>query len=143
MDQSQRVFYVCKAVFQVFLNDFGKFFLGFYSHFFINIGNMPLNSFLKAGWNRRSGSHREEVPLDVLVAHIDHICQLAGDALHAGIGSDIDGGFGVQSVPPEIDTIADLQNIAPLLRARGYSEEDAANVLGLNWVRFLEKNLPS
>jgi membrane dipeptidase len=107
------------------------------------IGNTPLNSFLKAGWNRKAGSHREEVPLDVLVAHIDHICQLAGDSLHAGIGSDFDGGFGLQSVPPEIDTVADLQKIAPLLRARGYSKEDAANVLGLNWARFLEENLPS
>jgi len=107
------------------------------------IGNIPLNSFLKTGWNRRAGSRREEVPLEVLVDHIDHVCQIAGDSRHAGIGSDFDGGFGVQSVPPEIDTIADLQKIEPLLRGRGYSEEDAANILGLNWLSFLERNLPS
>ncbi len=106
------------------------------------IGNVPLNSFLKSGWNRTNGSLRAEVPLDRLAAHIDHVCQLAGDSLHAGIGSDFDGGFGVQSVPPEIDTIADLQKLVPLLRARGYSETDAENILGLNWIRFLEKNLP-
>mgnify|MGYP005813363141 CR=1 FL=1 len=107
------------------------------------IGNVPLNSFLKPGWNRAHGSRREEVPLEAFVAHIDHVCQLAGDSLHSGIGSDFDGGFGVQSVPPEIDTVADLQKVAVLLRQRGYSEQDAANILGLNWLTFLEKNLPS
>ncbi len=107
------------------------------------VGNVPLNSFLKSGWSAKRGSRREEVTLDTLVAHLDHICQLAGDSLHAGIGSDFDGGFGVQSVPPELDTIADLQKLVPLLRARGYSETDAENILGLNWIHFLEKNLPS
>jgi membrane dipeptidase len=81
--------------------------------------------------------------LDVVAAHIDHVCQLAGDALHAGIGSDFDGGFGVQSVPPEIDTIADMQKLISLLRERGYSEADAAKVLGGNWLNFLQANLPS
>ncbi len=107
------------------------------------IGTVPFNTFLKSGWNRKNGSRREEVPLDVAAAHIDHVCQLAGDSLHAGIGSDFDGGFGVQSVPPEVDTIADLQKLAPLLKERGYSDSDVANILGLNWLKFLEKNLPS
>lgn len=106
------------------------------------IANVPLNGFLKTGWMRKSGSRREEVPLDMLVAHMDHVCQLAGDSLHAGIGSDFDGGFGVQSVPPEIDTVADLQKLAPLLLARGYSEADVDNILGLNWANFLERHLP-
>ena len=79
------------------------------------IGIVPLNSFLKSGWSRDKGSRREEVPLDVVAAHMDHVCQLAGDAWHVGIGSDFDGGFGLQSVPPEIDTIADLQKLVPLL----------------------------
>ena len=107
------------------------------------VANVPLNSFLKSGWNRKSGSRREEVPLDILAAHMDHVCQLAGDSRHAGIGSDFDGGFGVQSVPPEIDTVADLHKLVPLLKARGYSETDTANILGLNWAGFLDKNLPS
>ena len=107
------------------------------------VGIVPLNSFLKTGWSHAKGSPREEVPLDVVAAHMDHVCQLAGDAKHVGIGSDFDGGFGVQSVPPEIDTIADLQKLIPLLVARGYSEYDAANILGGNWLNFLEKNLPS
>jgi membrane dipeptidase len=107
------------------------------------VGNIPVNHFLKAGWGRRNGSRREEVPLDVFAAHIDHVCQLAGDSLHAGIGSDFDGGFGVQSVPPEIDTIADLQKVAPLLETRGYTQTDTANILGLNWLRLLKSSLPT
>ena len=68
------------------------------------------------------GAAREEVPLDTLIAHMDHVCQIAGDSLHAGIGSDFDGGFGLQSIPPELDSIADLQVISSGLIARGYSE---------------------
>ncbi len=107
------------------------------------IGVIPFNTFLKAGWKRETGSRREEVPLDALIAHIDHICQLAGNSLHAGIGSDFDGGFGLQSIPPELDSIADLPLIATKLMERGYTETDAENVLGGNWLRFLRKNLPS
>jgi len=106
------------------------------------MGVVPLNSFLKTGWKRQNGSRREEVPLDVVAAHLDHICQLAGDAQHAGIGSDFDGGFGLQSVPPEIDTIADLHRLIPLLIERGYSESDALDILGRNWLNFLHSNLP-
>ena len=107
------------------------------------IGLIPFNAFLKVGWKRDSDSRREEVPLEVLITHIDHVCQLAGNSLHAGIGSDFDGGFGLQSIPPEMDSIADLQMIASRLIARGYSESDAENVLGGNWLRFLRKHLPS
>ena len=107
------------------------------------IGVVPFNSFLKVGWLRKSGSRREEVSLSALIAHIDHICQLAGNANHAAIGSDFDGGFGLQSIPHELDTIADLQRIATSLMERGYSEVDAGNILGGNWLRFLRENLPS
>lgn len=107
------------------------------------IGLIPLNTFLKVGWLRKSGSRREEVSLDAFIAHIDHVCQLAGDANHAGIGSDFDGGFGLQSIPAELDTIADLQMVASKLMERGYSEADAANILGDNWLRFLQMHLPA
>jgi membrane dipeptidase len=107
------------------------------------IGLIPLNTFLKVGWLRKNGSRREEVSLDTFIAHIDHVCQLAGDANHAAIGSDFDGGFGLQSIPPELDTIADLQIVANKLIALGYSEPEAANVLGGNWLRFLRQYLPA
>lgn len=105
------------------------------------IGVVPFNTFLKDGW-LVGKSKREEVSLDRLVDHIDHICQIAGDARHVGIGSDFDGGFGWQSTPHEIDTIADLQKLIPLLSARGYSEEDAAAILGGNWINQLYRSLP-
>ncbi|GAB4464479.1 MAG: membrane dipeptidase [Anaerolineales bacterium] len=107
------------------------------------IGVIPLNSFLKVGWTRKSGSRREEVPLDALIAHIDHICQLAGNSEHAALGTDFDGGFGLQSIPPELDSIADLPLIGERLIQRGYSQTDAENILGGNWLRFLKRNLPS
>lgn len=107
------------------------------------IGLIPLNSFLKVGWQRKYGSRREEVPLDTLIAHMDHVCQIAGDSLHVGIGSDFDGGFGLQSIPPEMDSIADLQLISTGLMARGYKESDVENILGGNWLRFLRRNLPA
>ena len=107
------------------------------------IGLIPLNSFLKVGWLRKNGSRREEVPLNTLIAHIDHICQIAGNSLHAGIGSDFDGGFGLQSIPPELDSIADLQMISSKLMEGGYDESDVENILGGNWLRFLQRSLPS
>ena len=106
-------------------------------------GLLPLNSFLKVGWMRKSGSRREEVPLDIYIAHIDHICQLSGNADHAAIGSDFDGGFGLQSIPPELDSIADLPLIASKLHERGYSDSDAQKILGGNWLRFLREHLPA
>lgn len=106
------------------------------------VGVVPFNTYLKVGWSREKGHAREEVPLDVLASHIDHICQIAGDSLHAGIGSDFDGGFGLQSIPPEIDTVADLQKLVSLLQVRGYSEADTTNILGGNWITRLKRDLP-
>ena len=105
------------------------------------VGVVPFNGYLKVGWVA-SKSRRDEVPLTTLIDHIDHICQMAGDSLHAGVGSDFDGGFGLQSVPPEIDTIADLQKIGPLLAERGYTDTDVANILGGNWLARLQRDLP-
>ena len=106
------------------------------------IGVVPFNTFLKDGWVVGK-SNRDEVSLKHLVDHIDHICQLAGDARHVGLGSDFDGGFGLQSTPKEFDTIADFQKLVPLLLSRGYSEEDAAAVLGGNWINQLHRSLPA
>lgn len=77
--------------------------------------------------------------LERLVDNYDHICQLAGNALHIGIGSDLDGAFGTEQSPYDIKTIADLQKIPTLLSQRGYSPKDIDNVMGENWLRFLRK----
>lgn len=75
--------------------------------------------------------------LERVVDHMDHICQLAGNANHIGLGSDLDGAFGREQSPYDIDTIADLQKIPAILRKRGYTETDVSNVMHGNWLRFL------
>jgi membrane dipeptidase len=77
------------------------------------------------------------VSLATVVDHIDHICQLAGNARHCGIGSDLDGGFGREQCPHDVSTIADLARVPDLLRARGYSDADVALIAHGNFVNFL------
>jgi len=81
---------------------------------------------------------KRNVSLDIMVNNIDHICQLAGNSRHAGIGSDLDGAFGTEQCPYDLDTIADLQKVPDLLRKRGYSELDIQNILHLNFTGFLQ-----
>jgi membrane dipeptidase len=104
------------------------------------IGVIPFCVFLENGWKR--SDRRDHITLETLVAHVDHICQMAGDARHVGLGSDFDGGFGVDSVPSGIDTIADLQKLSPLLTAKGYNDDEVAAILGGNWLRHLQTHLP-
>ncbi|MCC7362554.1 MAG: membrane dipeptidase [Anaerolineales bacterium] len=105
------------------------------------VGIVPYNRFLRADWTPAAG--KDAVTLDAVVAMIDHVCQLTGSAAHVGIGSDFDGGFGVERVPAEIDTVADLQKLDPALRARGYSPADVAAILGGNWISVLRRGLPA
>ena len=84
---------------------------------------------------------QRKVTLDIMVNNIDHICQLAGNSLHAGIGSDLDGGYGTEQCPHDLDTIADLQKLPALLYARGYSHEDVRNIMHLNFIRYLKEYL--
>jgi membrane dipeptidase len=79
------------------------------------------------------------VSLEAVADHIDHVCQLAGNAKHAAIGSDLDGGFGKEQSPHDLETIADLQKIPGLLGKRGYSEGDIEGVMHANWIRFFRK----
>jgi len=79
------------------------------------------------------------VGLDAVADQIDHICQVAGDVAHVGIGSDLDGGYGTEQCPHDLDTIADLQRIPGLLRQRGYAEEEIEAVMHGNWLRFFER----
>jgi len=71
--------------------------------------------------------------------HIDHICQLAGDATHIGIGSDLDGAFGREQSPFDLDDISDLQKLTGILSARGYNSEDLQRIFHQNWLNFLYK----
>lgn len=80
--------------------------------------------------------------LEKLVEHIDHVCQIAGSARHSGIGSDLDGGFGREQTPMDLETIADLQRIPEMLRARGYCEDNVRGIAHGNFLRFLGEALP-
>ena len=77
--------------------------------------------------------------LEVMVDHIDHVCQLAGNARHSAIGTDLDGGYGREQSPYDLDTIADLQRVPEMLLKRGYSQDDVDGIMYANWVRFFVK----
>jgi membrane dipeptidase len=104
------------------------------------IGVVPFNLFLDQHWAK--GMRKELVSIQAVVEQIDYICQLAGDARHVGFGTDFDGGFGVQSVPEEIETIADLHKLGPLLAEKGYGQDDIIAIFGENWQRVLQSALP-
>ncbi|MEY3051459.1 MAG: hypothetical protein RLY31_1244 [Bacteroidota bacterium] len=94
---------------------------------------------LVPGWVRNvSTPQATGCTLDRVADHIDHICQLAGNALHVGIGSDLDGGFGREQCPADLTTVADLRKLEPILRNRGYDREACESILHGNWFRFLQ-----
>jgi membrane dipeptidase len=79
-----------------------------------------------------------KVQLSAVLDQIHHICQIAGNARHVAIGTDLDGGYGTEQSPEDLDTIADLQKLPGMLRARGYREQDITGIMHGNWVRFFE-----
>lgn len=103
------------------------------------IGLVPYVRFLTddaTKWNKQS------VPLSLYIEAIDTICQLTGSAQHAGIGSDIDGGFGRASIPTELDSLANFNLIPEALNAKGYSDDDVEAICSGNFLRVLEGTLP-
>jgi len=104
------------------------------------IGIVLYNKFLRR--DHRAGDPRELVMLDHVIAHIDHICQILGDARHVGIGSDFDGGFSAADIPMEMDSVADLPLIAGKLIERGYEQQDVDRIMGENWLNVLRRTLP-
>jgi membrane dipeptidase len=92
------------------------------------------------GWVRgQSDPAGMQCNLEKVIDHLDHICQLAGNVLHVGIGTDLDGAFGKEQCPYDLDTIADLQKIPALLSKRGYTNTDIEQIMHGNWIRFLRK----
>ncbi len=96
---------------------------------------------LAPGWDKANPAP-ERVSLRHVVDHLDHICQLVGNTRHVGLGTDLDGGFGREQSPGDLDTIADLQRIPDLLRERGYGEADVEAIMHGNWLRLLGETLP-
>jgi membrane dipeptidase len=100
------------------------------------IGAALDNWMIRPNWVR-GAKENETVTLAHVTDHIEHICQLAGNSRHAAIGSDLDGGFGREQSPFDLDTIADLQRIAEILSQRGYKDADIESIMHGNWLRFL------
>lgn len=98
------------------------------------MGVMPVNAMLDPQWHRDD----PRLPLDRFVQAIDHVCQVVGHAACVGIGSDLDGGFGRESVPIGLESIADLGKIEALLLERGYRETDVRAILSENWLRVMQ-----
>jgi len=95
---------------------------------------------LVPSWIRKKSTPREmNCDLEKVIDNVDHICQLAGNTDHVAIGSDLDGAFGREQCPYDIETIADLQKIPLLLKKRGYADESINNIMHGNWLRFLQK----
>jgi len=84
----------------------------------------------------RGESQPEMVSLSDVSEHIDHVCQLAGTTRHAAIGSDLDGGYGTEQTPFDLNTIADLQKLQSLLIKKGYKKNDIESIFHRNWIRF-------
>jgi membrane dipeptidase len=93
---------------------------------------------LHSGWVLGSTPHTA-VSLENVADHIDHVCQIAGNSQHVGIGSDLDGGYGREQSPHDLDTIADVQALPAILRKRGYSDSDTEGIMHANWLRLFEK----
>jgi len=97
---------------------------------------------LVPGWQRGASTPQMTgCNLNTWIRHIDHICQLAGNASHVGIGTDLDGAFGKEQTPYDLEDISDLQRLPALFQAAGYSEEDIQKVMHGNWLRFLQTHL--
>ena len=93
---------------------------------------------LQPGWIQHE-TRGASVTLDAYVDHIDHVCQVAGNARHAAIGTDLDGGYGIEQTPRDLDTIADLQRVPELLAQRGYAADDIATIMHGNWLRLFRR----
>lgn len=104
------------------------------------IGVVLFNRFITTSYY--NGLPKSQVPLSLLIDHVDHMCQLVGNANHVGIGSDFDGGFGADKIPAGINSTLDLPNIATDLQERGYAQTDIANIMGQNWLNLLRRTLP-
>jgi len=94
------------------------------------------------GWtHKRSMPQDFGLRMEKICEHIDHVCQIAGNAKHVGMGTDLDGGYGTEQTPMDLDSIADLTSLAQPLASRGYSREDIDGIFSGNFLRFLRERL--
>lgn len=106
------------------------------------IGSVLCNWMLHEGYESAT-TPRSAITLQNVADHIDHVCQLASNTHHAAIGSDLDGGFGYEMSPNDLDSIADIQKLDAILASRGYTDADINNIFHNNWLRILRTSLPA
>ena len=80
--------------------------------------------------------HLANTALENLLKHIDHLIKFAG-VDHVAIGSDFDG---IESPPQELEDVSKFPVLTKALLDRGYSPEDIAKIMGLNFLRVLKEN---
>jgi membrane dipeptidase len=95
------------------------------------IGLNLFSKFLRAGLGEQG-----RASIGDCVAHVQHVCEIAGDRRHVGLGSDMDGGFGASRLPEGIDTPAGLSRLAEGLRDAGWSDDEVRGFAWENWARF-------
>ena len=92
------------------------------------------------GWKRGETTPKSaNLKLNRIVDHADHICQTTGSSACVGIGSDLDGGYGTEQCPQDIESIADLQNLEKMMESKGYSTKDILGFFSKNFLNVLEK----
>lgn len=74
------------------------------------------------------------------IAHVEHICKLAGHKRAVGLGSDMDGGFGATDLPEGIEIPAHLSRLLEALAERGWNEQELAGFAHGNFTRFFSEN---
>lgn len=99
------------------------------------------NWMIVPGW-KTGETPRCQATLVKLADHVDHICQIAGTHRHVGIGTDLDGGYGSEQSPAEVETIADVQKFAAVLERRGYTPLVIDDIFYGNWLRYFRQHLP-
>ena len=105
------------------------------------VGTALFNKFLDPDWEKE-GKVKNKVTLSAVVKHMKNVCALSGNTLHSAIGSDLDGGFGAESTPRGIDTVADLQKLGEALREEGFLRSEVADLMAENWIKLLKRALP-
>jgi membrane dipeptidase len=96
---------------------------------------------LDPNWQRELAAYDQqtEATLETVADHIDYICQLLGTSKHCGIGTDLDGGFGSEQAPRDLNTISDLQKLVPILEGRGYKRPEIEGIFSTNWVNLFRE----
>lgn len=95
---------------------------------------------MHTGWKRGETTPQSvDLKLERIIDHVDHICQLTGSSSYVGIGSDLDGGYGTEQCPCDLESIADLQKLNHLLGSRQYSDTDIEGIFHGNFLNVLRK----